>query len=418
MLIGFEVYFKLPIIGFLPIFRRSEKFHDVIFGKQRTSKDSHDLHDRASKFEIVLNDSDETVCNDGNMNLNTHSIVTLSPERLDSEVLFDPFEKQLDLPPIFIKEGNVLGRKIEVVCVVSERAMQLWSIVYNTSDFSRIFFLVLFLRKDNSLVTQDVVCSVKNVVTINDLILWTLLLTDDKESSGYCNLVESGKIKVASVKDIAGQRFVCEPIHGIDIMYVGISNAVEHRNLRDDIHLRVYFDSRLSASELCPSKERHTEVDSRRVHSIEPTMQLKLFGNSSLLCEEYHMEGKLLKDAVVSEVVSLGKRTLVDGRLSESEVKRFFSMGGCYICEFSQTSATHELPEDENEKLAPIRRSPVLGSVLGFGHETFEISLWKKTGYLSENVLSDMHICPKFDLGAKVRISKVRQGFLNLSCCA
>jgi hypothetical protein len=37
---------------------------------------------------------------------------------------------------------------------------------------------------------------------------------------------------------------------------------------------------------------------------------------------------------------------------------------------------------------------------------------------LSENVLSNMHKYPKFDLDAKVRISKVRQGFCELLCCA
>ena len=93
-------------------------------------------------------------------------------------------------------------------------------------------------------------------------------------------------------------------------------------------------------------------------------------------------------------------------------------MGGCYVCKFSQTSAPHKLSEHENEKLTPVRQSPILGSVFGFGHKAFKISLWKETGYLSENVLSDLHICPNFDLGAKVRISKVRQVFLNLSCCA
>jgi hypothetical protein len=74
--------------------------------------------------------------------------------------------------------------------------------------------------------------------------------------------------------------------------------------------------------------------------------------------------------------------------------------------------------EHKDEKLAPRRRSPILGSVAGFGHKAFEIPLWQKTGNLSENVLSEMHIYTKFDLAAKVRISKVRQGFRNLLCCA
>ena len=90
MLIEFKANLKLPIIGFLPILRRGEKLHDVILGEQGTAQDSHDLHDWPVQLEVVLDDSDETVCDDGNMNLNTHRIVALSPERLDPEVLLDP----------------------------------------------------------------------------------------------------------------------------------------------------------------------------------------------------------------------------------------------------------------------------------------------------------------------------------------
>ena len=418
MLIVYKFKFKLPTIGAFLIFRRGEKLHDVILGEQGTAQDTHDLHDGASKFEVVLNDSDETVCDDGNMDLYTHRIVALSPERLDLEVLLDPFEKQLDLPPVLVKECDVLGSKIEVVRVVSERAVQVRSIVDDTPDLARILLLVLLLREDNGLVAQDVVRSVKDVFTINNLIVRTLLLTNDKEGSGYGNLVKSGEVKVASVKDIACKRLVSEPVHSIDIMHVGVGDSVEHGYLRDDIHLSMDFDARLRTSELCPTEERHTEVNSRGVHRIESSVQFKLSGNPSLLRKEHHVEGKLLKDTVVPVVVRLGKRALVDGRLSESEMKRLLSMGGCYICEVSQSTAPHELPKHEYEKMAPVRRSPILGSVARLGNEALEISLWKKAGYLSENVLSDMHICPKFDLGAKVRISKVRQGFQNLLCCA
>jgi hypothetical protein len=99
-------------------------------------------------------------------------------------------------------------------------------------------------------------------------------------------------------------------------------------------------------------------------------------------------------------------------------MKRLLSMGSSYICEFSQSLATHELSEHKDEKLAPRRRSPILGPVAGLDYKAFEIPFWQETGNLSENVLSEMHIYTKFDLDAKVRISKVRQGFRNLLCCA
>ena len=418
MLIVYKFNFELSIIRISLVLKWGEEVHNVVFGKQGAAQNSHDLNDWATKLEVVFNDTDETVCDDGNVNLNAHCIVALTPERLDLEVLLDPFEEQLDLPSVFIKESDVLGSKIEVVRVVSERAVQVRSIVDDTPDFTWILLLVLLLREDNGLVTQDVVRSIKDVFAVNNLIVRAFFLTNDEEGPGYGNLVKPGKVKITSVKDIACQRLVCEPVHSVDVMHVGIGNPVEHGNLRDDIHLRMDFDARLRTSELRPAKERHAEVNRRRVHGIESAVQLKLSCSPSLLRKEYHVEGKLLKDAIVSEVVSLGKRTLVDGSLSESEMKRLLSMGGCYICEFPQSTATLKLTEHEDEQLTPRRRCPILGPVAGLGNKALEISLWKETGYLSENVLSNMHKYPKIDLGAKVRISKVRQGFCGLLYCA
>lgn len=54
MLTVYKFKFELTIIGFLLVLRRGEEFHNVVFGKQGTAQDSHDLNDWTTKFEIVL----------------------------------------------------------------------------------------------------------------------------------------------------------------------------------------------------------------------------------------------------------------------------------------------------------------------------------------------------------------------------
>ena len=418
MLIVFKANLKLPIIGwFLPLLGLGEELHDVIFGKQTAPKDSHDLHDRSSKFEVVLDDSDETVCDDGNMYLNAHRIIAFSPERLDPEMLLNPFKKQFDLPSVSIKKSDVFSCKFEVVCVVCKRAIQVRSIVNNTSDLPWILLCILLSREDNGLVSTHVVCSFKNVFSGDNLVRWMPLLTNDKEGTASIDSIKSSEVKVASIKYMAGLRFVCEPVHSVNIMDIGIGDSVEYRYLRNDVHLSVDFDSRLRTPELSPFKERHAEVDGCRVNGIKSAMKLELSREPSLLCKEHHVECKLFKDAIVPELVCLGKIALINGFLSESEMKRLLTMSNCYICEFSQPSAAHELTEHENKQLTPGRWTPVLGSVVELGHKALEISLRQKVCYLRENVLSDMHKCSDFDSDAKVSISKVRQGFRILFYC-
>lgn len=93
MLIEFIINLKLSIICFVVFFRRNEKFLNVILGEQRTAQDSHDLHNGATDFEVVLNNTDETVRDDGDMYLDTYGIFACSPERLDFKVLLNPFKE-------------------------------------------------------------------------------------------------------------------------------------------------------------------------------------------------------------------------------------------------------------------------------------------------------------------------------------
>ena len=418
MLIEIEVKFKLPIVWLLLIFRRDEKLLDVILGEQGTTQDAHNLHDRTPKFEVVLDDGNETVGDNGDVDLYSDGILGISPKFLDLEVLLNPLEEQFDLPSVLVKESDVLGWKVEVVRIICECPMKVLCIEYNASDGKGIVLPVPLAGESDCLVSQDVVLSFKQVFSCFGNIVRTELFPYDEECSRLLNGEEPGEVKVASVKHIAGETLVCDPVHRIDIVHVGIGDSVEHRNLRDNIHLSVDLDARLRASEFRPKKERHAEVNGSGVHSIEPAVQFKLFRNASGLGNGHHMEGKLLKDAIVPEVISLRKRTLVNGCLPESEVKRLLSMSCCYICEFSQPSATHKLSEHKDKQLAPMRRNPISGPVAGLRHKAFEIPLWQEAGDLSKNVLSMMHICPKFDLGTKVRISKVRQGSENLLCCA
>lgn len=181
------------------------------------------------------------------------------------------------------------------------------------------------------------------------------------------------------------------------------------------------IDTGLCASEFCTAKERHTKVNSCGVYGIGSTVQLKLSRDSSLLRKRHHVERKLLKDAAISVVVRLGERTSVDGSLSESEMKRLLAMCCCYIREFSQPFTPHKLSEHKNKQLTPVEWWSILGPVAVLDHKSLKILLGKEAGHLSKNILnilSQMHICHKFDLGTKVGISKVRQDFRGKLYCA
>ena len=63
----------------------------------------------------LFDDGHEHVDRDGNPNLALHCILGSSEKRFDSQVLFDPLEKELYLPPVTIEIRYCLCRNTEVV---------------------------------------------------------------------------------------------------------------------------------------------------------------------------------------------------------------------------------------------------------------------------------------------------------------
>ena len=56
-----------------------------------------------------------TYTGDGDPDLSFHGVLGSAVERLDSKILFDPFEEQLDLPATFEKQSNRQGWQDKVV---------------------------------------------------------------------------------------------------------------------------------------------------------------------------------------------------------------------------------------------------------------------------------------------------------------
>ena len=74
------------------IFIRSQEFLNEILNKQRVAKDTHDLNDRPVEFEVVFNNGDETVHDDGHVYLYSNCILRFSPKGFDTQMLLNPLE--------------------------------------------------------------------------------------------------------------------------------------------------------------------------------------------------------------------------------------------------------------------------------------------------------------------------------------
>ena len=67
------------------------------------------------EFQLFLQNGDQDIDTDSNPDLGENGILGGPVEGLDSQVLLDPLEEQLYLPPAFVEEGDTEGWKGEIV---------------------------------------------------------------------------------------------------------------------------------------------------------------------------------------------------------------------------------------------------------------------------------------------------------------
>lgn len=395
-----------------------KQFFDAILNKERTAKNTHDLKHRSIEFEVMFNDGDEAICDDGNMYLDSYGIFRCSPKGFDTKMLLNPFEKQLNLPPISVQECDVLCFEIEVVSIVRKSPMQIFCIIDDSSKIRGVVFLIAPASESDCLVAEYSVCAIKHVLSVNNLIIGLAFFPDDKEGSMLVYIEKPCKVKVASVKHIAGQRLIRKPLHRLEVADICIGDSVEYRYLRDNINLCVDFNAGFCASEMSPLEYSHTKVDCCGVNRIKLPMKFELLRKPLLLCNSHHVKRKLLKDSVISVGVCAGQCSSTNWIGAKAKAVKSFRMGSRYINELSETFAAGKLAKHQYQEMTPGSRIPVLGSVLELLYNAPEIALRKKTCHLRKNVFPCMHALSVFESVAKLTNSNPGHVFQHLKCCA
>ena len=103
------------VIGVIATIRTAEKPDRLRTGAAPSSKTCFIASITAVRFQLLLDDRHLHVHRDCDPDLRLHRVHRSVVERFDPQMLFDPPEKQLHLPAIFVQPGNGFCRDGEVV---------------------------------------------------------------------------------------------------------------------------------------------------------------------------------------------------------------------------------------------------------------------------------------------------------------
>ncbi len=395
MLIKFEVKSWMAICYLDWLWFRSQQVLDMLLYKQGAAEDSHDLVDISFKFHFMFDYCDDAVSAYGRIDLYSDGSLGVAPECSDPKMLFDPFEEKLHLPSVLVKEHNLFGRQEEIICVKDKASLQVGDIRNNTSYPGRIIGSIAFAGKADSIVLENV-SILWHIQTVLNYELRPGFLSYDKEGFKFLNLMKSHQIPVSTVEYISCQRFIINDIHCIDIMNRGIRDVYHDRNLCHYIKLGMHFDAGLRASELCPVINTHAKIDRGGIKRVELAADTELPVYTGILSKRYHVVRKLLEHMPVTVCIASGENIAVYRFFPKTEMKGLLAMCRSDIRKFTETSASEQLSEHEDEQLSPIRQLPSEGSVLyliidATLHDSFKFAFWQKVSNLAENVSSCIH---------------------------
>ena len=373
-------------------FGTSKKVSDWSLVRQDAADHSEDIECRPFELAIMLDNGHKAVCDDRNVNLYSHSILSIAPEGRDSEMLLYPSEEQLNLPSLLVQQSNITGLEYNVVSQESERSLQFRSVVNYPPESSRILLLGLVARKAYRLVKQNVIRFIQQVFTVNNLVVEMRLLSDDEVGVDNVDSVQSGKVIIAFVKDVERIRLIRNVIHRIHIVDFSLRDMNVGRNLGHNIKQCVDFDASLRFSEECPLEQTQAEIYGGGVKRIELSMQDELPVQPLALCKIDHIVGELLEYPVIPIGVGVSHIAELDVSAAKSEMVTLILNGVDDADHLSEAVTAGKLAVHHHKKLIPAcERLHILVSTILLD-DSIKCSLRQKLNELTEKVLSSVHI--------------------------
>ena len=224
----------------------------------------------------MLDNGNQAVCDNSNIDLYSHSILGIAPEGRYPEMLLYPSKEQFHLPSLFVQQGNVTGLEHKIVCQECKCPLQFRSIVDYPPESTRLLLLGLIARKAYRLVKQNIIRRIKQVLSINNLVVEMGLLSYDKVEVDDVDSIQPGKVIIAFVKDVERIRLIRYVIHRIHFMDFSLRDMNIGWNLGNDIEQGVNLDSSLCLSEERPLEQAQAKVYGGGVKGIELPMQNEL----------------------------------------------------------------------------------------------------------------------------------------------
>ena len=175
-------------------------------------------------------------------------------ETLDTQMLFDPFEEQLDLPATTIKIGNGQCGQIEIVGQKNQMPVVHGIVELDAAQVLRVILASFGCGQHNGLIAAQAGTLVHGA-RANAAKEQIGFATDDKERLRLMQREPAGEIGEAPIHDVKAARFGDQDVEHIDFVHLAVGDVDECRDVAAQVEQCMHLDGGLGGTEVCPRKD-------------------------------------------------------------------------------------------------------------------------------------------------------------------
>ena len=302
---------------------------------------------------MLFQDGNQDVDGDGYPHLRLYGVLAGPKERLDPQVLLDPFEEQFHLPTSAVEVGNCQSRQHLVVGQEDQTFACFRIREANAAQDIGILLGGAKPRERHRLIESQASLFVHRA-RIPSKEFGVPLATGDEKRAMLMYTVEPLKVQIATIHDVKRTRIERHLVEDVDVVNLAGRNNNNGRIVSLQRQQRVQFDRRLGSSKLRPWKQLQAQIDGGRVQRIGSLFQIdaKLFADIQVgrLSNE-HLR-KIGEDAPVPFLVGIRQRTARPGR-TNTRVIEFCRLRAKSNRNLPQACAARQLRECHDQELIP-----------------------------------------------------------------
>ncbi len=218
-------------------------------------------------------DGNEHVSGNGDPYLRLDGVLAGAVKNFDAQMLFDPFEEQLDLPALLVKCSNYLWLECEIV----GQKRDAFSCLVFDHDATQGRWIVLFRVKHRQhicLIAHDVGSGPIDRVRITALKFGIAFGSRHKESAALVQCMQSLKVEIAAIHQVKSTALDDKLVERIDLVSFAVGDVDEAGNGTSQIEQRVQLDCRLGATKRRPRMDRQAKIDGGGIEGIHRCIQV------------------------------------------------------------------------------------------------------------------------------------------------